>query len=143
MLKVLETFIRYTDSDDWLDGSSYKKLLQRIKSFCESQDPRKLVDIPDLFVCNYTYNHLDEGTHRDVDYRNVFPTEEMCSWNDIGRFHASQYLIMHALVYRTEILRKSGVRLPEHTFYVDNIFAYHPLPLVKNIFYPSADDSVQ
>ena len=41
-------------------------------------------------------------------------------------FKPSQYLIMHALVYRTEILRQSGVILPEHTFYVDNIFAYIP-----------------
>ena len=42
---------------------------------------------------------------------------------------------MHALFYRTEVLRETGIVLPEHTFYVDNIFAYQPLPLVKRIYY--------
>ena len=46
---------------------------------------------------------------------------------------------MHALVYRTEILRQSGIVLPEHTFYVDNLFAYCPLPYVRNIFYMDID----
>jgi hypothetical protein len=46
---------------------------------------------------------------------------------------------MHALVYRTEILLQSGIVLPEHTFYVDNLFAYCPLPYVRNIFYMDID----
>ena len=46
---------------------------------------------------------------------------------------------MHALVYRTEVLRESGIRLPEHTFYVDNLFAYQPLPYVKSLYYMDID----
>jgi hypothetical protein len=42
---------------------------------------------------------------------------------------------MHAMTYRTEILREAQLRLPEHTFYVDNIFAYVPLPYTENLFY--------
>ena len=42
---------------------------------------------------------------------------------------------MHALIFRTEVLHASGVVLPEHLFYVDNIFAYQPLPYVKTIYY--------
>ena len=33
--------------------------------------------MPDLFVCNYVYDHLDEGTSRVMDYRNIFPEEKM------------------------------------------------------------------
>lgn len=95
--------------------------------------------VPDLFVCNYIYDHLEEGTSHVMHYRNVFPMEEICDWNDIGRFHTSQYLIMHALIFRTEVLRKADVVLPEHTFYVDNIFAYKPLPYVKHIYYMDID----
>ncbi len=36
---------------------------------------------------------------------------------------------------RTQVLRDSGVELPEHTFYVDNIFVYVPLPYVKTLHY--------
>lgn len=97
------------------------------------------MDQPDLIVCNYTYNHLEEGTAHTMAYRNVFPAETPCTWNDIGHFRPSQYLIMHALIYRTSVLRETGVCLPEHTFYVDNIFAYQPLPYVKKIYYMDID----
>ncbi len=70
-----------------------------------------------------------------MNYRNVFPADTLCTWNDINHFSPSQYLIMHALVYRTEVLHQSGVRLPEHTFYVDNIFVFNPLPYVKTMYY--------
>lgn len=36
-------------------------------------------------------------------------------------------------------IEKSGVTLPEHTFYVDNIFAYRPLPYVESIYYLNTD----
>ena len=128
-------FYKVVDSDDWLDEEAYLRLLNRIKRFRAMKEVGLIREIPDLFVCNYIYDHLDEGTCHIMHYRNVFPMEEMCDWNGIGRFHPSQYLIMHALIFRTELLRKSGVVLPEHTFYVDNIFAYKPLPYVRHIYY--------
>ena len=63
----------------------------------------------------------------------------MIIWNEIGKFKPSQYLIMHSLMFRTEVLRKSGVKLPEHTFYVDNLFSYQPLPFVERIYYMDID----
>ena len=33
------------------------------------------------------------------------------------------------------MLRDSGLELPKHTFYVDNIFVYVPLPFVKTLHY--------
>lgn len=132
-------FYKVVDSDDWLDAEAYRRLLAQIKKFCAMKDTRLISDIPDLFVFNYIYDHLDEGTHHTVHYRNVFPAEEICDWNDIGRFHTSQYLIMHALMFRTELLKAAEVVLPEHTFYVDNIFAYKPLPYVRRIYYMNID----
>ena len=46
-----------------------------------------------------------------------------------------QYILMHSVIYRTELLRQCGLELPEHTFYVDNIFVYQPLPHVKTMYY--------
>ena len=42
---------------------------------------------------------------------------------------------MHSVIYRTKLLRECGLQLPKHTFYVDNIFVYHPLPYVKYLYY--------
>ncbi|MED9904101.1 MAG: glycosyltransferase family A protein [Lachnospiraceae bacterium] len=123
-------FFKVVDSDDWLDRAALEKLMCRL---------RKWQDGVDLLICNYVYDHLYENRQKSVSFENVFPEEQLCGWQDMGRFKASQYLVMHALVFRTEVLRKSGIKLPEHTFYVDNLFAYKPLPYVKNILYLDVD----
>ena len=53
----------------------------------------------------------------------------------IGKFYSVQYLIMHSLMFQTKVLRESEVKLPEHTFYVDNIFVFEPLPVVQKMYY--------
>lgn len=132
-------YYKVVDSDDWLEKKAYLNVLNQIKEHVKNGEKNTENQVPDLYVCNYVYNHLDEGIAKSMAYRNVFPEGKMCTWNDIGRFHPSQYLIMHALIFRTAVLRESGVKLPEHCFYVDNIFAYQPLPFVKNIFYMDVD----
>ena len=42
-----------------------------------------------------------------------------------------QYLLMHSMIYRTKLLHDCGMELPNYTFYVDNLFAFEPLPYVK------------
>jgi hypothetical protein len=46
---------------------------------------------------------------------------------------------MHAVIYRTALLRDVGLKLPAHTFYVDNIFVYVPLPAVQSLFFLNID----
>ena len=46
---------------------------------------------------------------------------------------------MHSVIYRTQMLRDCGLELPKHTFYVDNIFVYQPLPAVKSVYYMDVD----
>ena len=79
------------------------------------------------------------NTQRVMDYRNVFPRNKVFGWDQIGRFRPSQYLLMHSVIYRTQLLRDCDLELPKHTFYVDNIFVYQPLPYVKNIYYLDVD----
>ena len=138
LLLATGCYFKVVDSDDWLSEDAYRRLLARVKAFCTGALSEPM-DQPDLIVCNYTYNHLEEGTAHTMAYRNVFPAETPCTWNDIGHFRPSQYLIMHALIYRTAVLRETGICLPEHMFYVDNIFAYQPLPYVKKIYYMDID----
>lgn len=126
-------FYKVVDSDDWLDTEALKEVLDRMEKWRINQTP------VDMLVCNYIYDHLYEGRQQQIHYRNVFESGTLCNWHEIGRFLPTQYLIMHALIFKTEVLRKSGVELPKHTFYVDNIFAYQPLPFVEHIFYLDVD----
>ncbi|RCX16122.1 glycosyltransferase involved in cell wall biosynthesis [Anaerobacterium chartisolvens] len=127
-------YFKVVDSDDWVNEGSYLTLLNKIKEVVEHSD--KTID---LFVSNYVYNHLDKGSFHRIHYRNVFDSNKISTWEDIKYFTISQYFLMHALTFRTDIIRMAGVKLPEHTFYVDNIFAYQPLPYVKNLIYLDID----
>lgn len=99
-------YFKVVDSDDWLEETAYRELLRQIKQWDSLEGTDRVCTSPDLVVCNYTYNHLDEGRERTMSYRNVFPEGQICSWEEIGNFRPSQYLIMHALVYRTDVLKK-------------------------------------
>ena len=57
----------------------------------------------------------------------------------LGRHKIFQAITISGHAFTGIVLKKSGVRLPEHTFYVDNIFAYYPLPYVESLFYIDTD----
>ena len=89
----------------------------------------------DLLIANYVYEHVEDNTQKVMGYKNVFPVGEIFTWDSIHHFRTSQYLLMHSVIYRTQLLRDCGLELPKHTFYVDNIFVYQPLPYVKTLYY--------
>ena len=126
-------YYKVVDSDDWVDVPSLHKALDKLRQFVRDD---RLVD---MMVCNYVYEHVEDNTQRVMDYRNVFPRNKVFGWDQIGRFRPSQYLLMHSVIYRTQLLRDCDLELPKHTFYVDNIFVYQPLPYVKNIYYLDVD----
>ena len=85
------------------------------------------------------YEHVEDGTSHTVRYTNVFPQNRLFSWMHVGHFRPDQNLLMHSVMYRTQVLRQCGMVLPKHTFYVDNIFVYQPLPYVKSMYYMDLD----
>ena len=126
-------YYKVVDSDDWVDVPSLHKALDKLRQFVRDG---KLVD---MMICNYVYEHAETNTQRVMHYRNVFPRNKVFGWDQIGRFRPSQYLLMHSVIYRTQLLRDCALELPKHTFYVDNIFVYQPLPYVKNMYYLDVD----
>ncbi|HIT02527.1 MAG TPA: glycosyltransferase family 2 protein [Candidatus Enterenecus merdae] len=126
-------YYKVVDSDDWLDAGALEQVMERLRRFAKLPAP------VDMVVSNYVYEHTAEGTQKVVRYQNVFPAERILSWNEIHHFRTSQYLLMHSVIYRTQLLRDCGLELPKHTFYVDNLFVYQPLPYVKSLYYINAD----
>ncbi|MDR3037122.1 MAG: glycosyltransferase family 2 protein [Coriobacteriales bacterium] len=124
-------YFKVVDADDWLDEEALALSLVRLKWLATSN--------LDLFITNYVYEKLDEGTHTPIRLGGPLPEGRIFGWSEVGTFKPQQNLLMHAVIYRTELLRDVGLELPKHTFYVDNIFVYVPLPAVKSIFYLNAD----
>ena len=126
-------YYKVVDSDDWLDEAALKAVLDKLRAFAGAEQPL------DLFIANYVYEHVEDNTQKVMKYTNVFPEGRVFTWNEIGRFRPSQYLLMHSVIYRTEMLRACQLELPKHTFYVDNIVAYQPLPYVEKLCYLDLD----
>ena len=126
-------YYKVVDSDDWLDEESLKKVIEVLKRFAQN---KKRVD---LMICNYVYEHVEDQTSKAIRYANVLPEGEVFGWNKVRRFRVDQNLLMHSMIYRTRVLKDAGLELPKHTFYVDNLFAYVPLPYVRSLYYMNVD----
>ena len=122
-------YYKVVDSDDWLDEQALKQLLDTIKKH-QSENT-----LPDLYVTNFIYDKVYENTRHVSAYGDKLPEGEICGWDKLKKFRYSHMMLMHALLYKREKLLQSGTVLPEHTFYVDNIYAYQPLPYMQTVCY--------
>lgn len=126
-------YFKVVDSDDWLDGEALDKLMALLRQAPGMETPL------DMIICNYVYEHVEDDTRHATRYEKVMPIGQVFGWEQLGRLNAAQFMTMHAVIYRTAILRGAGLTLPKHTFYVDNVFVYQPLPSVKTLYYLDAD----
>lgn len=127
------TYYKVVDSDDWLDASALSMMLSILRGF-EARGTRV-----DLFISNYVYEKVHENKRQAISYRMALPRKRVFTWDEIGHFRPDQNLLMHSLCYRTDVLREANLPLPAHTFYVDNIYAYVPLPLCHTMYYADID----
>lgn len=126
-------FFKVLDSDDWFDEASLKKILHFIQYLVRESIPL------DLIISNYVYEKPSIHKRKVVNYRSAIPCNRFFTWNDVKHFKMTQNLLMHSIMYRTQLLKDCHLTLPEHTFYVDNIFAFTPLPAVKKLYYLNVD----
>lgn len=127
--KARGLYFKVVDSDDWLDVPSLRRVLDLLR-----RD-----GTVDMVICNYVYEYAYSGGRHRVHYGNALPRGRVFGWEQTRHFRISQLLLMHSLVYRTAVLRESGLHLPEHTFYVDNLVAFLPLPHVRRMIYLDCD----
>lgn len=123
-------YYKVLDSDDWIDETNIVKLLNIVKSHHQNNES------PDLYISDFIYEHVETNTHFIRNFKDNYPTDKIFKWNQAKkRFKVEKTLMMHSLMFKTSILKESKLELPEHTFYVDNIFSYTPLPFVETIYY--------
>ena len=126
-------YYKVLDSDDWFDRGAFLKVLDVLRGFGEDGSG------VDMLLANYVYEKPSLHKHKVIRYDGVFPEDRVFTWSDVKRFKVSQNILMHSVIYRTKMLRDCHLELPKHTFYVDNIFVYNPLPYVKKMYYVNAD----
>ena len=103
-------YFKVVDSDDWVEETALEKILDVLKGWYQQGS------LTDMLISNYVYEKVGVKNKKVIHYRNVLPQDHIMTWGDIGRFRLSQYILMHSVIYRTELLRNCGLKLPKHTF---------------------------
>ena len=122
-------YFKVVDSDDWVNPEAYQKILNVLAEVVRG--PKTL----DLLISNYVYEKEGAKRKRVMRYAKSLPEGRFFGWDEAKALGKTHYLLMHSLIYRTSLLRECGMKLPEHTFYVDNLVAFIPLPYVKTMYY--------
>lgn len=122
-------YFKVVDSDDWVSLSAYTEILKLLNNLVQGGQ------FIDMLISNFVYEKEGEKRKKVIHYHHALPEERVFTWKDVRHFRVGQYILMHSVIYRTNLLRECGLQLPEHTFYVDNIFVFQPLPYVKTMYY--------
>ena len=122
-------YFKVVDSDDWVDEESYEKILNTLRNLCAGGC------LVDMFISNYIYDKEGSSHKKIMKYTSFLPVDQVFKWNYIGVVQKGKYILMHSVIYRTQLLRNCHLVLPKHTFYVDNLYVYVPLPYVKTMYY--------
>ncbi len=126
-------YFKVVDSDDWVDGEAYQRVLDTLRDLSGGSAAL------DMLISNFVYEKEGAKRKKVMKYTGTLPEGKIFGWNEARHFRKGQYILMHSVIYRTQLLRECGLELPKHTFYVDNLFVYVPLPHVKNMFYLNVD----
>lgn len=121
-------YFKVLDSDDCLGKKALTKVLDLLEDMIAKDAGL------DMLISNYMYDKQGVKHKKIMKYKRAMPVGKMFGWDEL-HFGKTQYLLMHSVIYRTKVLRECGMVLPKHTFYVDNIYVFQPLPYVKNIYY--------
>ena len=129
LLYATGIYFKVVDSDDCVTESAYQKILDTLENSIRSGTGI------DMLISNFVYDKVGVKHKKVMSYHRAFPENEVFTWDKVKFLHKGQYILMHSVIYLTQMLKDCGLKLPEHTFYVDNLFVYVPLPYVKNLYY--------
>lgn len=112
-------YFKLLDGDDFYDKDGLKKLVNILKT----------IDADIVFT---QYNYYVNGTTKLAICYDDKQVNKLLSIED---FNFNAGTPMHALTYRTQLLKDSGIKLKEHILYTDNAYVAEPAKNAKTIFF--------
>lgn len=120
-------YFKVLDSDDWVDGDALKTVIEHVKAHNAWAD---------LYLTNYVYWQGRDHKGQTISFAYLFHHGKTdCGWHQMRYFKYSSNITLHSAMFKTELLRRSGVHCPAHVSYEDNYFIYCPLQLTEKISY--------
>ncbi len=116
--KATGKYFRVLDSDDWVNSIDFIKFVKRLKK-----------ENADLVVDDYQQELIYESRSEEI-FQNNLKDNKLYHFDefDITKIE-KDYFAMANSTYKTSILRKSGLKLFEKTFYVD--MQYNIIPMIE------------
>ena len=120
-------YLKVLDADDWLNIAAVEQALLTLERLEHTGGV-------DALVTDFIHDRVGKA-NRVARFDTVFPADRVFGWEDTRRFGRRQILLMHALIFRTEMVRSSGLQLPHHTYYVDSLYVVVPLSQARRMYY--------
>ena len=112
------------DSDDWLNTAALDGLIRKMKEDALDED---LLLTYYYKVDQYTGKYKDPLKQKGIAFDTAYTFEDINT--------AGMYIALANSLFKTSLLRESGLKLQEHTFYVDVEYILFPIPYVNTIRY--------
>ena len=122
-------YFKVVDSDDRMVKENLPGLMDLLR---EHTEPGTLADV---IFHDYVYDRPEKENTFRITYRGKLRPDTVGTWDQSRPFHIWNQFMIHSLIYSTAFLRKLNIRMPEHTFYEDNLYIYQPLAHTRRILY--------
>jgi len=118
-------YFRVVDSDDWVNIIDFPDHFKDLKKY----------DV-DIVLTNYNRELVYEGASEEFKYGEVIPYGRVFNLSDFDlKLFKDNYFFLATSDFRTEFLRKAGVKLDEKTYYVDMEFVIFPIKEMSTFVY--------
>lgn len=114
-------YFKVVDGDDWVDRKGFVNLVQHL----EKTDA-------DMVLSNYYWVDYKNGSQK-AEVEEICPGIEYGKTVPLKEVEDKLFMKMHAITYKTSVIREQPERLDEHCFYVDAEYMLFPLPFVKTV----------
>lgn len=111
-------FFKVIDGDDWIDVQSFETFLENLSK----------IDV-DMIITNYTEQHIYNQTKKEITFSDKLEQDRV--------YHGIPFrrIPMHAVTFKTAILKENNIQISEKIFYVDMEYTLLPLGYVNSYIY--------
>lgn len=120
-------YFKYLNCYDWFDRASLVRVMETLSDIIRVQANL------DVIVTDYSYGYLKK--QRKTSYRKLLPADKIFGWHEIKHFKKNQYLLNHAMILKTQIVKEIIDNFPLKANFQLEILAFGAIPYIRSFCY--------
>lgn len=114
-------YFKTVDGDDWVDKNGLEKLVECLET-CDT----------DLVISKFSTVSDVDGSVNLITNSLIYDNASM-PFDEMLRSEKPDFLSMHGLTFRTDLLRKHNIVITEKCFYTDAELVMKPIPFIETV----------